>query len=209
MEKMKESSLNDFIIDLSSNSFSPGGGSACALVGAISNSLAIMAANLTKDKKKFQDKKQYLETLIQQSNQLNERLLDAMDKDKTAFEPLAKAYKLSKDDPNKEEKIQQGLLSAYKAPFELLIIMKEVVELIRQYSNNCSKLVLSDVATAAGLVIGTIYGIKINILVNTAAIKDDKLRLSLEQQTNQLAQSCINEAEIIYKYSLERIVANG
>lgn len=206
---MKESSLNDFIIDLSSNSFSPGGGSACALVGAISNSLAIMAANLTKDKKKFQDKKQYLETLIQQSNQLNERLLDAMDKDKTAFEPLAKAYKLSKDDPNKEEKIQQGLLSAYKAPFELLVLMEEVVELIQHYSENCLKLVLSDVASAAGFVIGAIYGIKINIFVNTSAIKDDSLRISIENQTNQIADRCIKNAESIYLKASERIIKNG
>ena len=85
MEKMKEMSLNDFIKDLSSDSFSPSGGAGCALVLAIANSLATMAANLTKDKKKFQDKKEYLESLIEKSNLLNIKLLDASDKEWLAF----------------------------------------------------------------------------------------------------------------------------
>ena len=209
MEKMKEMSLNDFIKDLSSDSFSPSGGAGCALVLAIANSLATMAANLTKDKKKFQDKKEYLESLIEKSNLLNIKLLNAMDKDKIAFEPLAKAYKLSKDDPKKEEMIQKGLLSAYKAPFDLLVLMEEVVELIQHYSENCSKLVLSDVASAAGFVIGAIYGIKINIFVNTSAIKDDSLRISIENQANQIADRCIKNAESIYLKASERIIKNG
>ncbi|MGN1398977.1 MAG: cyclodeaminase/cyclohydrolase family protein [Erysipelotrichaceae bacterium] len=206
MDKMKEMSLNDFIDDLASDSFSPGGGAACALVGAIANSLAVMAANLTKDKKKFIDKKEYLEELIEKSTELNHSLLKAMDEDKTAFQPLAQAYKLSKDDPQKPQKIQQGLLSAYQAPYNLLSTMVEVTELLQQYSENCSKLVLSDVATSAALIIGAVYGIKINVFVNTADILDQKTKLTIEKQTNQMADECLKRAENIYRQASERII---
>ena len=58
-------------------------------------------------------------------------------------------------------------------------------------------------------VIGAIYGIKINIFVNTSAIKDDSLRISIENQTNQIADRCIKNAESIYLKASERIIKNG
>ena len=89
--EMLRKSVNDFTASLASNSSVPGGGSACALAGALAAALGGMVGELTVGKKKYAAVEPILRELLDEAATLRDRLLDCVEKDAAALAPLAKA----------------------------------------------------------------------------------------------------------------------
>ena len=85
---------NDFVEILASKAAVPGGGGASALVGSIGVALGHMVGSLTLGKKKYAAVEEDIQRCQQKANSLAKRLLDLMDEDARAFEPLSKVYGL-------------------------------------------------------------------------------------------------------------------
>ena len=110
----------DFVEILASKAAVPGGGGASALVGSIGVALGHMVGSLTLGKKKYASVEENIQRCQQQANALAKRLLDLMDEDARAFEPLSKAYGLPHATPEetarKAQVMEQALLTACGAP---------------------------------------------------------------------------------------------
>ena len=87
-------SCEDFVEALASKTSVPGGGGASALVGSVGVALGNMVANFTIGKKKYADVEEELKELREKAYCIQRELLDLVEKDAEAFEPLAKAYGL-------------------------------------------------------------------------------------------------------------------
>ena len=110
--EMLRKSVNDFTASLASNSSVPGGGSACALAGALAAALGGMVGEFTVGKKKYAAVEPILRELLDEAATLRDRLLDCVEKDAAALAPLAKAYAIPKDDPQRAETLETCLLAA-------------------------------------------------------------------------------------------------
>ena len=129
---MRELDLNNFTKELSSGAPVPGGGGASALMGAVSASLCSMVGNLTSGKKKYAEYQQDIERIIADAVRLNEDMLALIEKDAEAFEPLAKAYSIPKEDPGRDETLEKALYEAAMAPLEIVKKFEEVSALITE-----------------------------------------------------------------------------
>ena len=199
--------INEFVKDLSSDK-PLGGGAACGLVASLAAALGSMVANLTIGKKKYSQYDKELTKLLSESNDLAQLLLQGIENDQLAFQPLSNAYKLSKDDSDREEIMQHALRGAALSPYTLLVDTTKVIDLLERYSKIGSIIVISDAATGAMLAYGALYGEVMNIKVNTAKITDKKFKDDLETKADELLTTYSQKALNIYNYVNERIT-NG
>ena len=111
----------------------PGGGGASALVGAVGTALGAMVGNLTLGKKKYADVQEDIKQLLIKAEGLQNDMLELINKDALAFEPLSKAYGLPKDTPEqqqyKAEVMENALKAASSVPYEIMEKCMEAIDL--------------------------------------------------------------------------------
>ena len=168
----ENTTIKEFTEQLASPSSVPGGGGASALVGAIGIALGDMVGEHTVGKKKYADVEGDLRDLMARAQDLRARLVDCIDKDAVAFEPLSKAYKIPKDDPTRDEILEKCLRDAAQVPLEIFNICLEAIEVMKEFAEKGSRLIISDAATGAVMLKGAMFGAAINVKVNTNLMKD-------------------------------------
>ncbi len=165
-------SVISFTEELASKAAVPGGGGASALVGAIGIALGDMVGELTVGKKKYADVEEDVKALMVKAQELRVKLLECIQKDAIAFEPLSKAYGIPKDDPTRGEVMEKCLHDAAQVPFEILCLCCEAIELQVDFGAKGSVLAVSDAGTGVIICKAALQGAAINVKVNTKAMKD-------------------------------------
>lgn len=169
---MLNKSVTEFTEALASKAAVPGGGGASALVGAIGIALGDMVGELTVGKKKYADVEEDVRALMVRAQELRVKLLDCVNKDAEAFEPLSRAYGIPKDDPTRDTVMEKCLRDAAAAPLEILDLCCEAIELQQEFAAKGSVLAISDAATGVVFCWSAMYGAAVNVKVNTKSMKD-------------------------------------
>ena len=205
---MHNKTLSDFTDILSSASPTPGGGGATALVGSLAASLSEMVTNLTTGKKKYAEYEQEIQAIMFEAEKLRMQLLECINKDAQAFEPLSKAYAKSKDDPDYEGTMDACLKMAAEPPFVVLKLTCQVIKLDQRLAEIGSKLAISDAATSAMFAYGALYSAAINVKVNTRLMKDREYAEGMNKQVDILTERYAPIAKDAYDTVLKRLT-NG
>lgn len=196
---MRELDLNNFTKELSSGAPVPGGGGASALMGAVSASLCSMVGNLTSGKKKYAEYQADIERIIASAVALNEDMLTLIEKDAEAFEPLAKAYSIPKEEPERDEILEKALYEAALAPLDIVKKSKEVSELISELVVKGSRLAISDVGVAASACEACAKGASMNVYINTKLMKDREVAAKLNEETLALVADVCSACDKAYE----------
>ena len=188
---------------LASSSAVPGGGGASALVGAIAIALGDMVGELTVGKKKYADVEEEIKELMKKAQDLRIQLLYCIDDDAKAFEPLSKAYGLPSDEPGRDEILEKCLKDAAAAPLKVFDLCCVSVELLKEFGEKGSKLMISDAATGIAFARGALYGAAVNVRVNTRLMKDreyaQQLDAHIADKLNVYSRVCDEVYESIYQ----------
>ena len=202
---MLEKSIREFTELSASKAPVPGGGGVSALAGSLAASLAEMVTNLTTGKKKYAEYEEEIQRIMKDSDELRISLLDCVNEDAEAFEPLAKAYAMDRNDPDYAETMENCLKTAARAPYHILQLCCRVVELDERLAVIGSKLAVSDAATSVMLAHGAIYGALINIKVNTRLMKDREYAFDLEEKAEDMVKEYSERAILCYRDVEERL----
>lgn len=196
---MRELDLNEFTKQLSSAAPVPGGGGASALMGAVSASLCSMVGNLTSGKKKYAEYQADIERIIEDAVKLNEDMLTLIEKDAEAFEPLAKAYSIPKEEPGRDEILEKALYEAALAPLEIVKKSGEAAALIGELTVKGSRLAISDVGVAASACEACAKGASMNVYINTKLMKNREVAADLNKQTLALVDEVVKICDKAYE----------
>ena len=202
---MYKKSLEEFAELSASKDPVPGGGGVSAAVGALSVSLAEMVTNLTIGKKKYIEYTVELNDIRKELQILRSNLLECINKDAEAFEPLSKAYKMDKEDPEYDSVMEECLKKAASSPYLILKYACRVIDLDERLAVIGSKISVSDAATSVMLANGVLYGGYINIIVNTNLMKDREYASDLETEAKQLLDEYSAKALKIFNDIKERL----
>ena len=186
-------SLKSFTDHLSAREPVPGGGGAAALIGALSAALCAMAGSYSTDKKSAEGHEDELRAAIDTAEELRMRLLALVDADAEAFEPLAAAWRLPKDEVGRAA-LQQATLDACVAPMDMLqscVALLPALETVRKLG---AKSLQSDVGCAASALAAALECAGMNLLVNTRLLDDG---LIMEHQLFELLDSALPRARKI------------
>ena len=198
MEKMiRDLSCVAFTEELFSKKPVPGGGGAAALVGALGVSLCAMAGNLTVGKKKYADVEAEVNAMIERAEMLRNKLLELIDKDAEAFEPLSKAYSMPKDAPGYKENMYKVTIQACRAPYEMMKCCCEAIDIIEEMAEKCSRLMVSDVGCAAYCAKAALESASLNIFVNTGMFRGDNEADRLENEAKTMLEVYCKKAQSI------------
>ena len=193
-------SVKSFTEVLASKAAVPGGGGASALVGAIGIALGDMVGELTVGKKKYADVEEDVKALMVKAQELRVKLLECIQKDAIAFEPLSKAYGIPKDDPTRGEVMEKCLHDAAQVPFEILCLCCEAIELQVDFAAKGSALAVSDAGTGVIICKAALQGAAINVKVNTKSMTDREYAASIDKQVDErMAKYCKMADEVFDK----------
>lgn len=199
----------EFIDALASSAPTPGGGGASAYVGALSSALASMVGNLTVGKKKYAPVEPEVEEALARLEELRARLLELVDEDARAFEPLAASYRMPKDTPEqqaaKHEAEQAALVGACEVPLEIMGCVQEVVGLTDFMAHKGSRMALSDAGVAAAFARAASDGASLNIYINAKSMDDQELAASYRSKTASIASDVRERCDLIFDYVKEEI----
>ena len=197
--QLTESSCREFTELLASKAPVPGGGGASALVGAIGIALGDMVGELTVGKKKYADVEADVKALMEKAQTLRVKLLECVDKDAEAFEPLSRAYAIPKDDPSREAVMEKCLRDAAAVPFEILELACRGILLHRDFAQKGSAMMVSDAGTGVIFCWAALYGAALNVKVNTKLMTDRAYADDLNRRVDALMDEYWKIADAVYE----------
>ncbi len=180
-------SVGDLLAELGSDSPAPGGGSAAALVGAVSAALCSMVCRLTVGKEKYRDSWPVLEAARGEAARLGVLLARLVDEDAEAWRAVLAARALPKASETERQarlaRMEAATIRSAQAPLETLSALCEcahVVELLLQHGNpSC----LTDAGSAGSLAGAAAQAAAWNVRINLRGIHDQSIVSSLASRT--------------------------
>jgi formiminotetrahydrofolate cyclodeaminase len=166
--------LNRFLEKMSSDTPTPGGGSASALAGALSASLVAMVAGLSF--KKDKTKKKGMEGIREKGLSIQKRLLQATAEDSKSFEAVIRAFRLPRNSEKERLHRIKEIQKAYqRATLTPQLVCQQSLQLL-EYSKTLmlrgNPHAFSDAGVAAFLADAACAGGVLNIKINLAAVTE-------------------------------------
>ncbi len=177
-------SCRKFVEVLASNEPAPGGGGAAALVGAIGTALGNMVGSLTVGKKKYADVEAEIVALKAKCDALQTELLDQVEADDKGFVPLAKAYGIPKDDPNRDAILEEATITACAVPMHIMELSCQAIEYVQVFAEKGSRLAVSDAGCAAVCCKAALQAASLNVFINTKSLKNRQVAEEMNAKAN-------------------------
>ncbi len=183
---VKDETIGDFLESLAAATPTPGGGSASALVGALSAALSRMVLGLARGKKGYEAVQGELQEIEAQAKSVQARLEALVDEDSRAYEAVVAAMHMPKASDGERtarvEAVQVAYQKATMVPLETIERCVEVLQLAEQAAEKGSRGASTDAGVAVVLAEAAIRGASLNCRVNLASIKDESFRGSTEDR---------------------------
>ena len=173
-----------FVEVLASDAPAPGGGGAAALVGAIGTALGNMVGSLTVGKKKYADVEAEIIDLKAKCDALQKELLDQVEADEVNFLPLAKAYGIPKDDPNRDKVMEEATIIACSTPIKIMELCCQAIDYIKVFADKGSRLAVSDAGCGAVICKAALQAASLNVFINTKSLKNRDVAEDMNRHAN-------------------------
>lgn len=198
MDKTQES-CRAFVDALASSAPTPGGGGAAALAGALGTALGNMVGSLTVGKKKYAHVQEEILALKAKCDALQRELLDQVEADEAGFLPLAKAYRIPKEDPNRERILEEATVAACAAPLRIMELCCEAIDCMAAFAAKGSRLALSDAGCGAVLCKAALQAASLNVFVNTATLHNRAVAEELNRKADRMLKEYCPLADRIFE----------
>ena len=195
---MTLASCREFVTVLASDAPAPGGGGAAALVGAIGTALGNMVGSLTVGKKKYADVQEEILALKAKCDALQKELLDQVEADEVNFLPLAKAYGIPKDDPNRDQIMEEATIIACSTPMKIMELCCEAIDCIAVFAAKGSRLAVSDAGCGAVCCKAALQAASLNVFINTKSLKNRDVAEDMNRHANVMLNKYCQIADEIF-----------
>ena len=195
---MTLASCREFVTVLASDAPAPGGGGAAALVGAIGTALGNMVGSLTVGKKKYAAVEAEIIALKAKCYDLQKQLLDQVEADEVNFLPLAKAYGIPKDDPNRDKVMEEATIIACSTPMHIMELCCEAIEAIAVFAEKGSRLAVSDAGCGAVCCKAALQAASLNVFINTKSLKNREVAEEMNAKANGMLDKYCAMADDIF-----------
>ena len=193
-----QKSCREFVEVLASNAPVPGGGGAAALVGALGTALGNMVGSLTVGKKKYAAVEAEIIALKEKCDGLQKDLLDQVPADAVGFEPLAKAYGIPKDNPDRDKILEDATIVACAVPMKIMELCCEAIEAISVFAEKGSRLAVSDAGCGAVCCKAALQSASLNVFINTKSLKNRELAEEMNAKANGMLDKYCAMADEIF-----------
>ena len=189
-EKLSSLSLTDFANETSSESPAPGGGSISAYCGTLAASLTTMVANLSSHKRGWDDKWEFFSDWAKKGLDVQNELIDLVDKDTDAFNQIIESIRLPKDTEveikKRNEAISKATKNAILVPLSIMEKAYDCMKITKEMALHANPNSISDAGVASLCAIAAIKGGLLNVKINCKDFDDLKFIESINKKTDSI-----------------------
>ena len=209
-QQLAKMNLIDFANKTSSESPAPGGGSISAYCGALGAALSTMVANLSANKRGWDDKWEFYSNWGEQSLGYQNKLVRLVDEDTVAFNKIMAAISLPKDSPEQKKirsiALQNATKYAIEVPFQIMQTAFACLESIKCMAELGNPNSISDAGVAVLCIRTAVMGAFLNVRINCKDLNDDKFisqilkkGRALVEETNKIESEILSLVDIELK----------
>ena len=189
-EKLSSLSLTDFANETSSESPAPGGGSISAYCGTLAASLTTMVANLSSHKRGWDDRWEFFSDWAKKGLDVQNELIDLVDKDTDAFNQIIESIRLPKDTEEEIKKRNEAISGATKnailVPLSIMEKAYDCMKITKEMALHGNPNSISDAGVASLCAIAAIKGGLLNVKINCKDFDDLKFIESINKKTDSI-----------------------
>ena len=209
MSKLTDLKSTEFLTALASSAPAPGGGGGAAMAGALAAALASMVANLTIGKEKFAQQEPEVKALLEEAEEVRQRLLGLVEDDAAVFNSFMSCYELPK--ATEEEKaaraaaIRSAAKEAAEVPLAIARASYKVLTLAERLVRIGNPGVITDGACSALLARAALRCAEYNVRINLGLTKDEAYNQSVQAELNNLLKTA-EELELEALAATDRVL---
>ena len=202
MGKIADMSIKEYLDILKTDAPAPGGGGVSGLTAAQGISLTLMVIELTLGKKKYEEYMELIEKSRDRALELYEELAVAADEDREVFLKLSEAYALPKETEEEKKNKQQVLgersLAATEAPYKVMELSLEGLEITEKLVGKSNKMAVSDLGVAAACFLAACKSAWLNVKINLPYLTDKDRAQAFEKGGRNILEKVTELSEKIY-----------
>ena len=200
--QIKDNRIEEFLDALASQSATPGGGGAAAIIGAMGAALVSMVCNLTIGKKKYAEVEAEMKDVLAKAERLRRTLTDMIEDDAKAFDTVMVAYGMPKesdaDKAARDAAIQDALKIATDVPLACAHAAREVIDLAERASEKGNLNVISDAGVGVLAAYAALRSAALNVFTNARMITDKAFAEAKLEELNGLLAGAEGATEKAY-----------
>ena len=166
-------------------------------------SLATMVANLSANKRGWDDKWEVYSNWAEKGFKYQNQLLELVDEDTVAFNLIMEAFKLPKENENDIKKrnaaIQSATKNAILTPFKVMEVALESMDVIKKMAEIGNPNSITDSCVAALCARTAIRGAFLNVQINCLDYSDKKFVSEINIKGNKILAKAIKLENTIIK----------
>ena len=175
-QKLIDMNLEKFAFETASESPAPGGGSISAYSGAMGAALATMVANLSANKRGWDDRWEEFSSWAEKGISYQKELLELVDKDTKAFNQIMDAFKLPKENESdikkRNDAIQNATKNAILTPYRVMQVALDSMSVIKKMAEIGNPNSITDACVAALCARTAVRGAFLNVKINCLDYND-------------------------------------
>ena len=175
-QKLIDMNLEKFAFETASESPAPGGGSISAYSGAMGAALATMVANLSANKRGWDDRWEEFSSWAEKGISYQKELLELVDEDTKAFNQIMDAFKLPKENESdikkRNEAIQNATKNAILTPYRVMQVALDSMSVIKKMAEIGNPNSITDACVAALCARTAVRGAFLNVQINCLDYND-------------------------------------
>ena len=175
-QKLIDMNLEKFAFETASESPAPGGGSISAYSGAMGAALATMVANLSANKRGWDDRWEEFSSWAEKGISYQKELLMLVDEDTKAFNQIMDAFKLPKENESdikkRKDAIQNATKNAILTPYRVMQVALDSMSVIKKMAEIGNPNSITDACVAALCARTAVRGAFLNVQINCLDYND-------------------------------------
>jgi glutamate formiminotransferase/formiminotetrahydrofolate cyclodeaminase len=182
----------DFVNETASESPAPGGGSVSALSAALGVALGSMVANLSADKRGWEDKLSVFSEWAEKAQAIKKELIFLVDEDTNAFNKIMDSFQLPKN--TDEEKsiriaaIESASVYATEIPLKTMKVAFSSVEILKYMVEHGNPNSITDAGVGLLCIKTAVRGAYFNVMVNAKGLKDKETARNYASEAKSILQ---------------------
>ncbi|MEE9439189.1 MAG: glutamate formimidoyltransferase [Saprospiraceae bacterium] len=189
-KQLVDMTLRAFANETASESPAPGGGSISAYLGALGVSLGTMVANLSANKRGWEDKISYYSQIAEDGQVIKDKLLKLVDDDTAAFNLIIDAVRMPKGSTEEKEKRNQAMNNATKVainmPLDVMKVSSDAYNLLKDMAQKGNPNSVSDAGVGALACRAAVHGAYLNVKINCTDFEDKKFVKKAMDKANKM-----------------------
>jgi glutamate formiminotransferase/formiminotetrahydrofolate cyclodeaminase len=197
-KQLVDLTVTDFINETASDSPAPGGGSVSALCATLGISLGAMVANLSADKRGWEDRTQEFSEWAVKAQTLKDQLLYLIDEDTNAFNGIMNAFQLPKNTDEEKSlrsaEIEKASIYATEIPLKTMKVAYQCIDTLKYMVEKGNPNSITDAGVGLLCIKTAVRGAYFNVMVNAKGLKN-----------KDIAKQMADDAKAILKDNHSRI----